>query len=83
MLAEYEHERFGRVRSVAPPVVFSGYQPEHRPGPRLGADGPAILAELGYPEDEQGRLRELGAFGAVGPSSDRSEPPAEERRGTP
>ena len=65
MLVEYEHELFGRVRSVAPPVVFGGYQPEHRPGPRLGADGAAILAELGYDALEQESLRDRGAFGTV------------------
>jgi crotonobetainyl-CoA:carnitine CoA-transferase CaiB-like acyl-CoA transferase len=64
MLAEYEHPRLGRVRSVGPPVFMSDYQPQHRPGPGLGADAPAVLSELGYGSAEQDALRARGAFGA-------------------
>lgn len=74
MLAEYEHPRLGPVRSVGPPVFMSDYTPEHRPGPSLGADGPAILAELGYQTDEQDALRTRGAFGsAAATGSERTE----------
>jgi crotonobetainyl-CoA:carnitine CoA-transferase CaiB-like acyl-CoA transferase len=64
MLAEYEHPRLGTVRSVGTAVFMSGHAPRHRPGPSLGGDGPAILAELGFGSEEQARLRDSGAFGA-------------------
>ena len=64
MLAEYEHQRFGRVRSVGMPMDVYGYQADYRAGPGLGADGPTLLGELGYDDEEQALLRERGAFGA-------------------
>jgi crotonobetainyl-CoA:carnitine CoA-transferase CaiB-like acyl-CoA transferase len=66
MLAEYEHPVFGRVRSVGPPVFVSGHEPRHRPGPSLGGDTAAILAELGY---DPGMIAELERRGAFGPPS--------------
>jgi crotonobetainyl-CoA:carnitine CoA-transferase CaiB-like acyl-CoA transferase len=66
MLAEYEHPELGRVRSIGAPVFVSDYQPRHRPGPILGADGPQLLAELGYDVAAQALLRTRGAFGSVG-----------------
>ncbi len=63
MLAEYEHPRLGRVRSVGPPLFVSGYQPRHQPGPGLGADTEAVLTELGMSEAERDELRRRGAFG--------------------
>jgi crotonobetainyl-CoA:carnitine CoA-transferase CaiB-like acyl-CoA transferase len=63
MLAEYEHPRFGTVRSVAAPVFVSDYSPDYRAGPRVGIDGQALLTELGYASDEQEDLRAKGAFG--------------------
>ena len=65
MLVEYEHARLGTVRSVGPAVSMSGYTPKHRPGPALGSDGPAILAELGYDDEAQRDLAAQGAFGTV------------------
>ena len=38
MLAEYEDEAFGRVRSVGLPLHVGGFTPEYRAGPGLGAD---------------------------------------------
>ena len=73
MLAEYEHPALGTVRSVGPPVFMSGYEPEHRPGPGLGADGPAILTGLGYSDSDVAALRQRGAFGRE------PVPPTEER----
>ena len=63
MLAEYEDETFGRVRSVGMPLHVSGFQPEYRPGPGIGADQDAILADLGYSPDAVEQLRATGAFG--------------------
>jgi crotonobetainyl-CoA:carnitine CoA-transferase CaiB-like acyl-CoA transferase len=63
MLAEYQHPRLGRVRSVGAPVFISDFQPDYRPGPTLGADGPAILDELGYDGAARAALAAAGAFG--------------------
>lgn len=66
MLAEYDHPTLGKVRSVGPPIFMSGHEPQHRPGPGLGADGPELLDELGFGPAEQADLRARGAFGRVG-----------------
>ncbi len=63
MLAEYEDEAFGRVRSVGLPLHVGGFTPEYRAGPGLGADLDAILDELGYDATAVDRLRAAGAFG--------------------
>ena len=63
MLAEYEDEAFGRVRSVGLPLHVGGFTPEYRAGPGLGADQDAILDELGYDATAVDRLRAAGAFG--------------------
>ncbi len=64
MLAEYEHPAFGAVRSVGLPLTMGGFEPTYTPGPGLGADGDAILAELGYDKAAIARLRADGAFGS-------------------
>jgi crotonobetainyl-CoA:carnitine CoA-transferase CaiB-like acyl-CoA transferase len=64
MLAEYEHPAFGAVRSVGLPLTMGGFEPTYTPGPALGADGDAILAELGYDAAAIERLRADGAFGS-------------------
>ncbi|CAN5726926.1 CoA transferase [soil metagenome] len=69
LLAEYEHPTLGRVRSVSTPLFVSDYVPDHRPGPAIGADGPAVLAELGY---DATAVAELHARGAFGPPDGRS-----------
>ena len=63
MLAEYPDETFGRVRSVGLPLHVAAFAPTYRPGPSLGQDTDAILAELGYGADDVARLRAAGAFG--------------------
>lgn len=65
MLAEYEDETFGRVRSVGLPLHVGGFEPTYRPGPSLGQDTDALLSELGYGADDVVRLRAAGAFGAA------------------
>jgi crotonobetainyl-CoA:carnitine CoA-transferase CaiB-like acyl-CoA transferase len=64
MLAAYEHPALGPVRSVGLPLRVSGYEPEYRPSPGLGADAANLLAEVGYDDGEVARLRAAGAFGA-------------------
>ncbi len=51
MLAAYEHDAFGVVRSIGLPLTMSGLTPEYRPGPALGADTADLLRELGLPAD--------------------------------
>lgn len=63
MLAEYQDETFGRVRSVGLPLHVGGFEPTYRSGPSLGEDTDAILSELGYAASEAARLRAAGAFG--------------------
>jgi crotonobetainyl-CoA:carnitine CoA-transferase CaiB-like acyl-CoA transferase len=63
MLAEYDHPVLGTIRSVGVPLAIGGYAPSYGPGPGLGADGLAILDELGYDDEEITRLRSDGAFG--------------------
>ncbi len=63
MLAEYDHPAFGAVRSVGLPLTMGGFEPTYAAGPSLGADGDAILGDLGYDEAAIARLRAEGAFG--------------------
>ncbi|MGI8658612.1 MAG: CaiB/BaiF CoA transferase family protein [Candidatus Limnocylindria bacterium] len=55
MLAEYEHETFGRVRSVGLPITMSRFKPSYRPAPGLGADDDLIAEELRSLPDRAGR----------------------------
>lgn len=68
MLAAYEHPSFGNVRSVGLPLTMGGFEPTYTAGPGLGADGDAILRELGYTAATIADLRAAGAFGAHGTS---------------
>jgi crotonobetainyl-CoA:carnitine CoA-transferase CaiB-like acyl-CoA transferase len=53
----------GTVPSVRTPIRMSATPPAYgRPSPRLGADTRAILAELGYDEDDIPRLVAAGAI---------------------
>ena len=77
MLAEYDHQAFGTVRSVGLPLAMGGFVPTYTPGPRLGADGDGLLAELGYDDGEIASLRAAGAFGSeVHPSERQAIEPA-------
>jgi crotonobetainyl-CoA:carnitine CoA-transferase CaiB-like acyl-CoA transferase len=76
MLAEYEDETFGRVRSVGLPLHVDGYEPSYRAGPSLGADTQAVLGELGYAPADIARLRAAGAFGGDGGRRDEGPPAA-------
>jgi crotonobetainyl-CoA:carnitine CoA-transferase CaiB-like acyl-CoA transferase len=61
MIVEVEHPEWGTLREVASPYKV-GAERDHQPGPCLGADTEAILAELcGYSADEIAALRASGA----------------------
>jgi len=68
MLAAYEHPALGTVRSVGLPIAVGEYVPEYRRAPRLGEDGDALLAEMGYTDREVEDLAREGAFGPPGRS---------------
>ena len=51
------HDGFGEVRQARPAARFEGTPSAIRaPAPQLGADSAAILAELGYDDDERAAL---------------------------
>lgn len=53
IVCEYDHPQAGRLRQSRPAARFEGTAPEHRFGARtLGEDSAAVLAEIGYGEDE-------------------------------
>ncbi|MCU4185250.1 CoA transferase [Acidiferrimicrobium sp. IK] len=58
-------ESSGGYRYPAPPYHFGGYaRPESRPAPGVGEHTRSVLADLGYPPDDIGRLLEQGAVSA-------------------
>ena len=63
MLAAYDHPTLGPVRSVGSPLHVGGHVPDYRPGPGLGADHEALLAEIGLYAPDVARLSAAGAFG--------------------
>jgi crotonobetainyl-CoA:carnitine CoA-transferase CaiB-like acyl-CoA transferase len=54
MLATFDHERFGEVRSVGLPVRVAGYEPSYRRAPAFDADREALLDETGPPDPGHG-----------------------------
>ncbi|OJY70305.1 MAG: hypothetical protein BGP12_21385 [Rhodospirillales bacterium 70-18] len=52
LMVKQHHHSEGEIMALNPATRFSGGAPELRDAPRQGADGPAILRELGYGEDE-------------------------------
>jgi crotonobetainyl-CoA:carnitine CoA-transferase CaiB-like acyl-CoA transferase len=69
MLAEYEHEAFGTVRSIGSPLRLGDFETRYARAPELGADTDAVMRENGYSTDEVDRLHAQGAFGTA-PVSD-------------
>ncbi len=63
MLASYDHPQLGAVRGVGLPLKASGFAPEYRSAPGLGADAAELLAEIRYNADEVASLTQRGAFG--------------------
>lgn len=63
MLIEYTHEQLGLVGSIAPPFRVGEFRPKFRRAPMVGEDAIALLAALGYSDDEVTALGTSGAFG--------------------
>jgi crotonobetainyl-CoA:carnitine CoA-transferase CaiB-like acyl-CoA transferase len=63
MTAPVEHPALGRLDIVRNAVRMSGGPPTVRaPSPERGGHSAEVLAELGYPAEEIGRLREQGVI---------------------
>jgi len=63
LMLELEHPVLGALRMPACPIVMSETPPgTDRPPPALGADGPDVLRESGYGDDEIDRLLEAGVL---------------------
>jgi crotonobetainyl-CoA:carnitine CoA-transferase CaiB-like acyl-CoA transferase len=65
LLIETEHPVFGTVQQLGSPVRVGAEAPVHRRAPQRHEDGPAILAELGYDDQDVARLEAAGAFGGA------------------
>ena len=74
MLAEYEHDAFGSVRSVGLPLTMGGYAPSYTAGPALGADSVAVLRAVGYGEADIAAMAAAGAFGSATVADEAVEP---------
>lgn len=64
MLVRYEQPQLGTVRAVGLPLRVSGFEPDYRAAPQLGADSESLLSGLGYSDSEIARLKREGAFGS-------------------
>jgi len=60
MVARIAHPDRADLRVLASPIRIDGERPPVRAAPLLGADTDAILAEIGYSQEEVGRLRREG-----------------------
>jgi crotonobetainyl-CoA:carnitine CoA-transferase CaiB-like acyl-CoA transferase len=63
MTAPVQHPALGRLDIVRNAVRMSGGPPTVRaPSPEPGGQSAEVLAELGYPDAEIGRLRDQGVI---------------------
>ncbi|MGH3087139.1 MAG: CaiB/BaiF CoA transferase family protein [Rubrobacteraceae bacterium] len=65
VLIETEHPAAGRLRQTRTPAKWHGTIPDPpRGAPLLGEHNEEVLSEIGYGEEEIGRLRERGVIGS-------------------
>jgi crotonobetainyl-CoA:carnitine CoA-transferase CaiB-like acyl-CoA transferase len=62
MISTVAHPARGDTRVLNLPIKVDGERVPARPGPALGADTDALLAEVGYGADDIAALREQGAI---------------------
>jgi crotonobetainyl-CoA:carnitine CoA-transferase CaiB-like acyl-CoA transferase len=60
MVVTVEHPRFGPLREVGCPIKLDGARPRYGPASGLGADTPALLAEIGIAPRELAALQARG-----------------------
>jgi len=60
MIDSVDHPHRPGMRVLANPIKVDGRRLPNRPGPALGGDTDALLAEIGYGADDAARLRESG-----------------------
>jgi len=64
-IARFDHPARPGMRMVASPIRLDGRRPVARPGPALGADTAAVLAQAGYGADEIAALAAAGVIGVA------------------
>jgi len=65
LITEYDHPRFGSVKTPISPVRMSNYQPEYRRAPQRNEDFDHVVHDLlDYDDETVERLSSAGAFGA-------------------
>lgn len=62
LVERVEHPTEGKIRALRAPTRFSDGMPKLAEIGRLGADGPAVLADCGFTEAEIANLRASGAL---------------------
>jgi crotonobetainyl-CoA:carnitine CoA-transferase CaiB-like acyl-CoA transferase len=73
MVIEIEHPEAGRIPTIGNPVKLSETPWQNRsPAPKLGANGEAILAELGYSTSDVQALQSAGVIESRSASRSRS-----------
>ncbi len=60
MVERYEHEAYGPFEAIGSPMKFRAGKAPTAPPPLLGEHTDAVLAELGYNDEEIGELRTAG-----------------------
>src|SRR4051812_33266381 len=66
LVVEADHPRAGKIRQLGLPFVMDGLEPQavvRQPSPGYGEHNAAILAGLGYSEDEIEQMRHEGVIG--------------------
>lgn len=63
LFEHYDHPSEGRLRGLASPVRYSGFETLSGTAPGLGADTRAVLADVGFAEVEIDELEDAGVIG--------------------